>query len=120
MSNSRNRNRNRNRSNTTPPPGDSHVDRVMPFRFKHEGKTFVIPPASEAVRNVKAGGFIDAVRSDEMGQMRYFVSLLDAAEPSAEAMDALRDMDLQRFANVMQQWVERTGAHPGKSGPSSD
>lgn len=116
MSNNRSRNRRPQR-----PAQDSHIDAVRPFRFKHGDQTFTIPPASEGTKRMKAGALIDmAEDGTEAGQMRFFVAMLNAAGPSEEAMAALRDMPIDRFGSVMRQWVERTGGHPGKSGPSSD
>lgn len=114
MSNNRNRNR---RPQQSP---DSHTNGLRPFRFRHGEQTFTIPAAAEATKNLKAGALIDAAEGDdEMAQVRFFMAMLKAADPSPDAMAALRDMDLERFGRVMQEWTERTGAHRGKSGPSS-
>lgn len=104
-----------------PGPRDSHVDGIRPFRFKHDEKNYTIPPAAEATERMEAGALIDmAADGTEFGQMRFFVAMLEAANPAPEAMKALRSMPIKRFGSVMRQWVERTGGHPGKSGPSSD
>jgi len=114
-------NRSRNRRPQQGAVHDSHIDAIRPFRFKHGDQTFTIPPAAEGTKRMKAGALIDmAEDGTEAGQMRFFVAMLNAAGPSPEAMEALRDMEIERFGSVMRQWVERTGGHPGKSGPSSD
>jgi len=112
---SRNRNRRPQQQST-----DSHTGGLRPFRFRHNEETFTIPAAAEATKRIKAGALLDAAEGDdEMAQVKFFMAMLKAADPSPEAMAALRDMDLDRFGRVMQEWTERTGAHRGKSGPSS-
>lgn len=118
---SRSRSRNRNRGTRPPQPADSHIDTIRPFRFKHNGQTYEIPPASVATENMDAGALIDMARDgSEAAQMRFFVAMLDAADIDDDAMAALRSMSIRRFGSVMQQWATKTGGHPGKSEPSSD
>jgi hypothetical protein len=116
---SQNRNRNRNRRPQQAEPA-SHIDLVRPFRFKHNNKTYELPPAAEAQARMNAGHFLDAVMDGEAGQVKYFALMLQAADPAPEALAALRSMQLERFGHVMEEWVKRTGGHPGKSGASSD
>jgi hypothetical protein len=123
MSRSRNRNRNRsNGGNGAPAPQGqpaNHIDLVRPFRFKNGDKVYELPPAAVAQERMNAGHFLDAVLDGEAGQLKYFALMLQHAEPSAEAMAALRSMDMDRFGTVMEQWLKRTGGHPGKSAASS-
>lgn len=119
MSNNRNRNRNRNGGARPQEHNDSHIQRIIPFRFQHEGKTFELPPASGGTEALTGGDLIDAAMGDELGQVRFFIKMLQAADPAPDAMAALRAMPIPRFSNVMSEWMKRSGAHPGKSGPSS-
>jgi hypothetical protein len=122
---SRSRNRNRNNGGNGAPPAQaqaqaaSHIDTVRPFRFKSGNQVYELPPAAAAQERMNAGDFLDAVLDGEAGQVRYFAMMLQAANPSPEAMTALRSMTLERFGSVMEQWVKRTGGHPGKSAASS-
>jgi hypothetical protein len=120
MSNNRNRNRNRNGRPRPQEQSDSHVQRILPFRFQHDGETFELPPAKNGTEALTGGDLIDAAMGDELGQVRFFIKMLEAAGPSREAMAALRAMPIPRFSNVMSEWMKRSGAHPGKSGPSSN
>jgi hypothetical protein len=120
MSNNRNGNRNRNRGQGRgqQPPGAVPGGTVIPFRFKHGDTEYTLPPAAAAFDRMTGGQLIDAAR-DDIGQLRYFVGLLDVSDIAPEAMAALRDMDQRRFMNVMTLWTKKTGAHPGKSAQSS-
>lgn len=112
---------NRNRKHNNRPPQDqgSPIDAIRAFRFKHKGQTYELPPAAAANEKMTGGDLIDAAMEGEIGQVKFFAKMLAAADPEPEALAAIRDMPLERFGHVMQDWMKRSGAHPGKSGPSS-
>ena len=112
---------NRRRGQQPPQHTGAHTDTVRPFRFKHKGQTYTIPPAREGLRRMTAGDLIDVTESDDpTAHFKFNLATLRAAGVSDEAMSALRDMDIERFGRVLREWSEKTGGGPGKSGASSD
>ena len=109
-------NRNRRRQRPTQ-QGNS----LREFRFEHDGRTHVLPPASDGAANIPAGTVLDAVESgDEMSQLRLGWAMLKACGPSPEAIEALRAMPMTRFGEVIGKWMKHGGVNPGESRRSSD
>lgn len=115
MSNNRNR----------PRPQHNHVARDLvaggDYVFHHKGKRYTIPPASQALKAMTAGVFIDAVM-DTTGESetRLGITMLHEVNPAPEAMAALRSMTIEQFGQTIGDWMKRTGANPGESERSSN
>lgn len=109
-------------------PGKSDVvrhaagaDTDAPFTFRHEGRTYRLPSASDATDKMPAGHLIDALMSDdtELAEMRLGIATLQAADVDPEAMAALRAMTLTEFTEVVGRWLRRGGVNAPESERSS-
>lgn len=121
MSNNRRRNGNRPRNGDN---DGSNLPIIREFRFTHKGRTYTLPPASEAMKSVKADTLIDAALNNwdnEEVQSKFSMSTLAVVLPmlSADTVDALRDMSMVDFGALLSRWLRKTGADLGKSDTSS-
>lgn len=118
---SNNRNRNRHRSQSQQGQTARELTTGSDYIFHHKGQRYTIPPASQALKTMPAGEFVDAVMDDTgAGETRLGIAMLHAVNPDPAAMAALRSMTIEEFGQVVGDWMKRTGANPGESERSSN
>lgn len=84
-------------------------DHKQPAKFTFEdadGKTHTLPLASKGIEKLSGRDLRDASLGGEQGQMAYMFKLLEAAEPSDAALDALYDMPQDKMLDVLMAWGE--------------
>lgn len=87
-----------------------------PYTFTHDGEQYTLPPADQGRRSLKAGALIDVLMDEnDRSDVKFGLQLLMSVKPSAEALAALRDMDVETFSETLNDWMETTGAEAGKS-----
>lgn len=87
------------------------------FTFEANGKTHTLPPATKGIDKLSGRDLRDASLGGEAGQVTYLFKLLEAAEPSKAALDALYEMPQTKMMDVLQAWGEHgdgDGASLGK------
>lgn len=92
--------------------------KVQKFTFDDaEGKSHTLPLATKGIEKLSGRDLRDAALGGEAGQVTYLFKLLEAAEPTKTALDALYDMPQAEMMDVLQQWGEHgdgDGASLGK------
>lgn len=69
-------------------------------------KTFTLPPPSQGSKRVKGRILRDAAMSDDASvQMRLNLAILEASGATAEALDALYDLDAEAMSQVILDWL---------------
>lgn len=88
-------------------PQDHQPAKGEPFKFTDaEGKSHTLPLASSGKSRLSGRDLRDAALGGEVGQVAYMFKLLEAAEPSEKALDALYAMPQDEMVEVLQAWGE--------------
>lgn len=91
------------------------LDQDKPFLFTHEGKSYTLPRADDAMKAVSGGEFMDMMLADdEQGQIKFVLRLLINSKPDDDAMEALRAMGMPEFSDVLGKWVSSSGVSLGE------
>jgi hypothetical protein len=76
------------------------------FTFDADGKTYTLPLATKGIDKLSGRDLREAALGGEAGQVAYLFKLLEAAEPSKAALEALYDMPQSKVMDVLQAWGE--------------
>jgi hypothetical protein len=91
------------------------LDQDKPFTFKHENKTYRLPRADEAMKNVDGGAFMDMMlEDDERAQIRFALMILKNADVDEVAYAALRSKPVTEFSEVLGEWIQSAGVSLGE------
>lgn len=76
------------------------------FTFKHDGKTYTLPPASDGAGKVPGGVVQDLLMNPtRTNQLALWVHMLDASTASEAAKEALRAMPWEEMQEVLSDWM---------------
>ena len=84
-----------------------------PFTFEHDGQTYTLPPASEAMLELDGGDLMDALESDD-GEVKLGIQLLRLSKVEPDALKALRSKKIVEFATLVGQWLRSTQGNLGE------
>lgn len=87
-------------------PEDHKPAKGEPFRFTAAGKSYTLPNIMKGKDALTGRDFRDAVMGGEVGQMAYTFKMLEAAEPSKAALDALYSLPQSEMMDVVGAWGE--------------
>ena len=88
-------------------PTDRKPKKGAPFPFTgKDGKRHTLPLASKGRAKLTGQDLRDAAVGGEIGQLGYLFKVLEAAEPSKAALDALYAMPQDEVMDVLQAWGE--------------
>jgi hypothetical protein len=96
------------------------TDHKKPSKFTFDddaGKSHTLPPATKGLDKLSGRDLRDAALGGEAGQVTYLFKLLEAAEPSKAALEALYEMPTSKTMDILQAWGEHgdgDGASLGK------
>lgn len=106
----------------TTTPQDHRPPKPKPFSFKANGKTHKLPFVSEGKALMTGRDLRDATLGGDVGQLAYLIRVLEAADPSEDALDALYALPEAEMVDVLGDWAEYgdgDGASLGESSRSS-
>jgi hypothetical protein len=84
-----------------------------PFEFEHNGQTYVLPPASDAMPHLDGGDLMDALES-ENGEVKLAVQLLRLSDIDDDTMKALRSKKILDFSQTIGDWLKATQGDLGE------
>lgn len=91
----------------TTTPQDRKPKKGAPFRFTDSaGKSHTLPNADKGRNALTGRDLRDAAIGGEAGQLGYLFKALEAAQPSAAALDALYGMPQGDMLEVLSAWGE--------------
>lgn len=88
-------------------PQDHKPAKGEPFRFTDAaGKGHALPSAAKGRATLSGRDLRDAAMGGQIGQMAYLIKALEAAKPSAKALDALYALPQQDMVDILTEWAE--------------
>jgi hypothetical protein len=87
-------------------PQDRKPRKGAPFTFKVGTKVHTLPNADKGRSKMTGRDVRDATVGGDVGQMAYMFKVLEAAEPTKTALDALYAMPQDKMLDVLQSWAE--------------
>lgn len=100
-------------------PQDRLPKKVIGYSFDHEGKTFVIPPPSEALANLPGRVFRDAVMEGPAGEQRLAFVALELVVTDATVLEALYAKPAPQMIEIVQDWFQSAADTSGATVPQS-
>lgn len=86
-------------------PAQPQDRKGQPFKFTdRDGKSQTLPLASKGRAKMTGRDIRDASLGGDVGQLTYLIKILEAAEPSKRALDALYDMPQDDMLGVLGKW----------------
>lgn len=86
-------------------PQDHQPAKGQPFKFTDaKGKSHTLPLASSGKSRLSGRDLRDAALGGEAAQLGYMFKMLEAANPSKKALDALYEMPQDEMLAVLKDW----------------
>jgi hypothetical protein len=76
------------------------------YTFEHEGKTYVIPPPSDALAQVDGRTFRDALMNGEAGELKLGFTCLELVCTDPETLDALYAKSVVDTCQIVGEWFQ--------------
>lgn len=76
------------------------------IKFKAGRKTYTLPPATEAVKNMSGRDLQEVIMGGEQGEISFGFRILRASDVSDETRDALLDKPMAECLEILGEWVQ--------------
>lgn len=76
------------------------------YTFRHDGKTYRLPPGETAAAKIPGRLIRDAALDGEEGQLRLSFAMLEAVDADPGALDALYSMPAPQMMEHVQAWMQ--------------
>jgi len=94
------------------------------YTFRHDGKTYRLPPGETAVSKIPGRFVRDAIMDGDEGELRLGFAMLENVDASEGALDALYSMPGPEMMEHVRDWMQfkpsEEDASLGESSSSSD